>query len=389
MSKPRVLIVYHSYLPSEFAMGPVSAIRYLIDCMSHDYEITLLTLNHDFITGKKLFVNDHHVVSADRVTIEYLPRGFCGLRLLLQRLREPHDVLEIHSGFDRHLAIPALVLTRMGVVNGNRAFHSPHGVFLPIDMSRGAFKKRLYCAIADIVNLYKNVVHLASSPGEVADIRRWHRRPQRIIEMPHFVDAHAGIQRVPPRSKPAQTLKIAFVGRIALQKNFLFAIEVVRALGVRSEMDVFGEGDPDYQPACDIAIKAGTGLCKITLRGQVPQNELLEILANYDVLLHPTSGENFGYSIIEALSLGVPVLISDKCPWLDVEKFNAGWMIAGSDKAAFVARLTQIFNMGSEWQALREGAIKYAREKVDNERSRKLRGQLYAGAIVPEFGAST
>jgi glycosyltransferase involved in cell wall biosynthesis len=385
MSKPKVLIVYHTYLPSEFAMGPVSAIRHLIQCMGQDYEITLLTLNHDFISGERLFANDHHVVSTDRAIIEYLPRGIAGLRILWRRLREPHDVLEIHSGFDRYLAIPALALTRMGVVNGRRAFHSPHGIFLPIDMSRGALKKRLYCALADIVHLYRNVVHLASSPGETADIRRWHRRPQRIIEMPHFVDAHAGTHTVPQRQKSAQTLKIAFVGRIALQKNFLFAIEVVRALGMKSEMDVFGEADPDYQPACEAALMAGKGLCEITLYGHVPQKTLLDILPNYDVLLHPTLGENFGYSIIEALSLGLPVLLSDKSPWLDVEAFHAGWIIPVSDKAAFVARLTQIYNMGPEWQALRDGALKYAREKVDNERSRKLRAALYAGEIAPEI----
>jgi glycosyltransferase involved in cell wall biosynthesis len=383
MSKPRVLIVYHTYLPSEFAMGPVSAIKHLIECMGHDYEIRLLTLNHDFVTGERLFSDDHHIVSTDLATIEYLPRGVSGLRILLQRLREPHEVLEIHSGFDRHLAIPSLVLTRLGRVNGKQAFHSPHGIFLPIDMSRGAFKKRLYCALADIVNLYKNVVHLASSPGEVADILRWHRRPLRIIEMPHFVDAHLGMNTVQPRSKRPQSLKIAFVGRIALQKNFLFAIEVVRALGVESDMDVFGEADPEYLSACNAALQAGTGLCKVTLHGHVPQKNLLDILPNYDVLFHPTSGENFGYSIIEALSLGVPVLLSDKSPWLDIEKFGAGWIIPLSDRAAFVARLTQIFNMGSEWQTLRDAALKYAREKIDNERSRKLRTALYSGEAAP------
>jgi glycosyltransferase involved in cell wall biosynthesis len=383
MNKPRVLIVYHTYLPSEFAMGPVSAIRHLAECMGHDYEIRLLTLNHDFVTGEKLFSADHQVASTDGASIEYLPRGFRGLRILWQRLREPHEVLEIHSGFDRHLAIPALVLTRMGIVNGTRAFHSPHGIFLPIDMSRGAFKKRLYCALADVFNLYKNVVHLASSPGEVADIRRWHRRTQRIVEMPHFVDAQLGTNRVAPRSKRPQSLKIAFVGRIALQKNFMFAIEVVRALGVESQMDVFGEADPDYWPACDAALNAGTGLCKVNLHGHVPQTRLLDILPNYDVLLHPTSGENFGYSIIEALGLGVPVLLSDKSPWLDIEKVGAGWVVPLSDHGAFVARLTEIFNMGTEWQSLRESALNYAREKIENERSRKLRASLYSGESKP------
>jgi glycosyltransferase involved in cell wall biosynthesis len=382
MSKPKVLIVYHTYLPSEFAMGPVSAIRHLIECMADRFDIRLITLNHDFITGRKLFPDDHHIDVSGPATIEYLPRGWAGLRILFRRLRERHDVIEIHSGFDRHVAIPALALTRLGLVNGRHAFHSPHGIFLPIDMSRGAIKKRLYCAIADIVNLYGNVTHLASSPGEVADIRRWHRRPQRVIETPHFVDPRLATNSPPPRMKRPQSLKIAFAGRITLQKNFLFAIDVVRSLGVASTLDVFGETDPDYWPACEMALKAGTGLCKVRFHGQVPQRQLLETLAGYDVLLHPTSGENFGYSIIEALSLGVPVLLSDKSPWLDVEQYNAGWVFPVSDRAVFVARLTAIFHMGEEWQTLREGALKYARTKVDNEQSVKFRTALYLGELV-------
>jgi glycosyltransferase involved in cell wall biosynthesis len=377
MSKPRVLIVYHTYLPSEFAMGPVSAIRHLVECIGDGFHMRLLTLNHDFITGKKLFPDDHHIDASGPATIEYLPRGWAGLKILFRRLRESHDVLEIHSGFDRHAAIPALALSRLGLVNGSQAFHSPHGIFLPIDMSRGALKKRIYCAFADFVNLYKNVIHLASSPGEAADIQRWHRRPQRIIEMPHFVDRRLAAYSPPPRAKRPQSLKIAFAGRITLQKNFLFAIEVVRALVVASTLDVFGETDPDYWPACEAALQEGTGLCNVTFHGQVPQQQLLNALPDYDVLLHPTSGENFGYSIIEALSLGVPVLLSDKCPWLDVETYNAGWVIPVSNRAAFVDRLTAIFHMADEWQALRAGALKYAGEKVDNERSTKLRTALY------------
>jgi glycosyltransferase involved in cell wall biosynthesis len=197
--------------------------------------------------------------------------------------------------------------------------------------------------------------------------------------MPHFVDPRLARNSPAPRAKRPQSLKIAFAGRINLQKNFLFAIDVIRTLDVASTLDVFGETDPDYWPACEAALKAGTGRCNVTFHGQVPQQQLLDALPDYDVLLHPTSGENFGYSIIEALSLGVPVLLSDKSPWLDVETYNAGWVIPASNRAAFVDRLTAIFHMGDEWQTLRDGALKYAREKADNGRSAKLRSALYLG----------
>jgi glycosyltransferase involved in cell wall biosynthesis len=383
MARLKVQIVYQTYLPSEFAMGPVSAIKNLIDSMGHECNIRLLTLNYDFLTEKQLFPKNHHVVSTPMATIEYLPRGSSGLKMLYDRLRERHDILEIHSGFDRNLAIPALILSRVGMANAGKVFHSPHGIFLPVDMSRGALKKRLYCGLSDLVELYKNVIHLASSPGEVADIQRWHRRDQRIIEVPHFVDAAVGEQALPSRVKQPKSLKIAFVGRVTLQKNLLFALEVVRGLAVPAEMDVFGDSDPDYQPACDAELAKGTGFCKVKLHGQIPHKDVLTALPQYDILLHPTLGENFGYSIIEALSRGIPVLLSDKSPWLDVENFGAGWVVALSHPDEFRRHLTEIYEMGPEWQRMREGAQRYAREKVDNRRSADARRRLYAGALVP------
>jgi len=107
------------------------------------------------------------------------------------------------------------------------------------------------------------------------------------------------------------------------------------------------------------------------------------MLPEYDVLLHPTSGENFGYSIIEALERGVPVLLSDKCPWLDVEGHGAGWVVPLSQPETFVRHLTDIYEMGTEWQKLRDNALRYARYKVDNTRSANVRRQLYSGALTP------
>jgi len=65
-------------------------------------------------------------------------------------------------------------------------------------------------------------------------------------------------------------------------------------------------------------------------------------------------------AIVEALMLGIPVLISDKCPWTDVAASNAGWALSLSEPAAFVKKLEALHAMGDEWSAMSEGAIRYS-----------------------------
>ena len=42
----------------------------------------------------------------------------------------------------------------------------------------------------------------------------------------------------------------------------------------------------------------------------------------------PTFAENYGHSIVEALSVGTPMLISDNSPWKNLQEKGFGWEIS-------------------------------------------------------------
>lgn len=52
-----------------------------------------------------------------------------------------------------------------------------------------------------------------------------------------------------------------------------------------------------------------------------------EIFLNADCFLLPSKSENFGMSIVEALSFGIPVLTTDGTPWSILENIKAGKVI--------------------------------------------------------------
>jgi glycosyltransferase involved in cell wall biosynthesis len=64
-----------------------------------------------------------------------------------------------------------------------------------------------------------------------------------------------------------------------------------------------------------------------TDRGEVAPERVGILLGEYDYLLLPTHGENFGHVIAEALRAGLPCVISDRTPWNGLEAAGAGWNI--------------------------------------------------------------
>lgn len=368
MTKKRVLIIYRSYFPSLSHLGPATAIRNLAAGMADDYHFHILTLNHEFATGTPLFDDAIYRAMHRSAVVEYVPPGLRGWRILMARLRDGFDIVDIQCAFDPLLAIPALAMCKLGLAKRSRVFHTPHGIFMDVIMSASTAKKRLYCRVADLLGLYKSVTHLAGSPSEEADIRRRHAAQQQVRMVSQFVAPAP--QGFVARTKQPGQLRVAMVGRITEQKNVLFALDVMRRLRVPSSLDLFGEvGDDAYARACRDAVAAGTGQCTVTFKGTIDKADLFAQLPGYDVLLHPTLGENFGHAIVEALALGVPVLISDKSPWTDVADSHAGWALPLSDAGAFAARLDSIHAMGAEWSALSDGAIAYTRATFDNART--------------------
>ena len=89
--------------------------------------------------------------------------------------------------------------------------------------------------------------------------------------------------------------------------------------------------------------------------GAAPHSQVASIMAEHDLFLFPTHGENYGHVIVEALLAGCPVLISDQTPWRRLEAAGVGWDIPLARPDAFRAVLEACVNMDdsmfSTWSA--------------------------------------
>ncbi len=130
-------------------------------------------------------------------------------------------------------------------------------------------------------------------------------------------------------------------------KNLETALAILSRLsGLAIEFNIYGTlEDTDYWRRCEAAIAALPPNIRVAYRGPVQPEDVETVLSGYDAFLLPTLGENYGHVIREALSAGLPVLISDRTPWRGLEARGAGADLPLDDLDAFARRIR-------DWAAL-------------------------------------
>ncbi len=102
---------------------------------------------------------------------------------------------------------------------------------------------------------------------------------------------------------------------------------------------------------------------QVTYRGQAGPAEVADVLAAYDLMILPTTGENFGHVIVESLAAGCPVLISDRTPWRRLAEHGVGWDLPLHALAPWEAALQQVAVMDdAEHRALSARALGFAEQ---------------------------
>jgi glycosyltransferase involved in cell wall biosynthesis len=129
---------------------------------------------------------------------------------------------------------------------------------------------------------------------------------------------------------------LLFLGRLHPKKGCDLAIEAL-ASNSKSKSDFsLVLGGPD-QIGWEKNLRARAsklGLeSRVVFAGMLKGELKRSALANADALILPSHQENFGMAVVEALSMGIPVLISDRVNiWREIEEDRAGYV--GSDDLA-------------------------------------------------------
>ncbi|MBL8778736.1 MAG: glycosyltransferase family 4 protein [Acidimicrobiales bacterium] len=153
-----------------------------------------------------------------------------------------------------------------------------------------------------------------------AAAQRW-ARPPAIEVVPNGVPIGAGGVRAPIAG--ADVARLLFVGRLTEQKGtdlLVPVLEAVRAAGTPARLRVAGEGPQAGALAAEVA-KAGLA-DQVDLVGFSP--DPLAEMGEADVLLAPSTYEGLPFTPLEALSTGLPLVLSDIPPHVELAEQGAG-----------------------------------------------------------------
>jgi len=122
--------------------------------------------------------------------------------------------------------------------------------------------------------------------------------------------------------KKQNQLKILFFSNLIWKKNFNFVYQILKKLTFRIELNIYGKcfiNRKDFNKMiCDLKKKH-----KVKYHNFSNKNKSNIFFSNHLFFL-PTIDENFGHAIVESFLHFRPCLLSDKTPWNDNGKFNAG-----------------------------------------------------------------
>jgi glycosyltransferase involved in cell wall biosynthesis len=162
---------------------------------------------------------------------------------------------------------------------------------------------------------------------------------------------------------------LAFAGRLTAQKSLGRALEAVAAAhGVR--LVIAGEG-PDREPLERRAGQLGVAE-RVTFLGPQPRRRVVELFRAADAAILSSSWENFPHTVVEALSVGTPVLAMEAGGVGEVVRDGVnGLLVPAGDGDALAAAVRRYFADDALRERLRAAAASsvaaYAPERVFGE----------------------
>jgi len=345
-------MVTPSYKPAYVYGGPTRATADLCENLvkvGHQVDVYTTVANGE--TNLSVDKNKKYVI--DGVQVQYHHRwtkdhSNLSPRLLLNVFRDVRKFDAIHLiSWWNLVTMPALLIC---ILRRVRPVLSVHGTLSAYSFQhRKSLIKRTFQNIIGKRLLSHAILHVTTEKEK--DEVNAAVPHNRIALIPNFIFFPPLISTV---SKDKSCFHLLFVGRLDPVKNVEFLIDLMNQdWNFPIQLTIMGEGPDEY--TADLQQRANRN-DKVVWLGNLDGDDKWSTLANADLLVLPSRTENFGNVVIEALSQGTPVLISDQVGLKDyVLKNNLGW-VASTKTEEWKSILLSIWQNSEERERIRNEA---------------------------------
>ncbi len=264
---------------------------------------------------------------------------------------------------------------------------SSHGMLYPRALERSSWKKKLILFLGHRNDIASATCLHATCQKEMEFIRTFgYQGPIAVIPNPVAVPGYVTeIQRKNDR------FRIGFLGRLHPYKNIDRLIKAWANAGDTvkgGELVLLGDGAPEYVSELKRLVHE-SHVKNVRFAGFLTGKEKFEALASLTALFLPSTSENFGMSVPEALLTKTPVMASLTTPWQELNTFRCGWWRT-NDIESITQTIQEIASLTSgELQAMGERGQQLVLSRYSSKQVAHMTRQLYQYLLKkntkPEF----
>ncbi len=346
-----IYIVTEYFHPFSDAGGPIRSIENILLLFNKTFDIALLASDKDYKgdnlpQGIKSNISQLELKTTSKVI--YISNSLKGLNTLIKAIKST-DTIYVNGLFKPSINF-------VPIIKSNKLIVAPRGMLQIPLLKQKWFQKRLYLSVLKFIFFFKKVKWHATTKQEAFEIISVFG-DKSDIKVISNIPVYPNVS-VKSHTKESESLSLLYYGLIVENKGLLTLIQTLKNLNLPISLDIYGSiKDQSYWEACLQEINTNNSQATFNYLGHANPSESQSILAKYDAFVLLTKGENFGHSIYEALSVGTPVIITDKTPWKLNESVNPpGWIInndnQGIDTDALKQTLTNLYHMNNDAYAL-------------------------------------
>ena len=364
----KILHITPYYKPAYIYGGPIVSISRLTKELSNQNQtITVWTTTAN---GDKLLdIQANREQNTEGVSVCYFslvgsPKIFFSPRLLIALFKKikSFDVVHIHTWWN----LTAIFSLFICVLKKKKPLFSPRGMLSPYSFNNSKTSLKSFLLFHVLIGnflLKKTYLHATAT--------------QELLECQTIIPFWKGfvapnLIKLPKSNTVILTttkkiFSIIFLSRIHHKKGIEILLESLSKLNFNWQLSVVGEGEPLYIDSLkDIAVKLKIEEA-IHWKGWINGEDKYQLLNDADLMVLPSFNENFANTILESLSVGTPVLVSNKVGLSDyVEDNDLGWVTA-LDCEAIVEALNQAYSQEQKRQHIRTTAPAKVREDFKPE----------------------
>jgi glycosyltransferase involved in cell wall biosynthesis len=300
------------------------------------------------------------------------------------------DVVHIHQPWCPWLVQAGLACRARGIPY----VVSLHGMLDRWSMSQGTAKKRLHLALAGRRMLESAAAVHCTAEEERVQAVRWFR-PARAAVIPCIVDLEPYASAPGPElarstfGLRADVRRLLYLSRIHPKKGLLQAVRALPAIrnAFDAELCVAGDRqDESYARLVEREVESLGIRGHVRWLGHVDGELKRSLVATSDVLVLPTSQENFGLVLFESLLCATPVVTTSGVDaWRELQSSGAAW-IAEADPVAVAEAVKTVLGTPSGDMARRTAdARRWALGFLDEEAVGGAMEAMYETARRPRM----